>query len=255
MKKSSVIVLIVGIFTLMTIGVSGAYAAGIDHQKFKDKEQCLNCHSQLGFNAEEFEGSVHGVFECISCHNFDADGSNEYGCVNCHTGVDFEYHRSVHSKSSNGPDCGDCHGSGHNIVRSTNPASHVYGSNLADTCGECHVKASDQYMESFHGKAVALGAENAPDCSTCHESHQVLSSDDPLALSSTGRKAELCGECHEGSALGANFVEHYEMKPTGQGMPMYWVKKVFVWLILIVVGVFLVHIELDLLHKLRNRKS
>lgn len=253
MKKSSIFLFIVSIVTLMIIGVSGAYALGIDHQGFKGKEQCLNCHSQWGFNVETFESSVHEVFECTSCHQFNDDGSKEVNCTNCHTGAGFEYERSVHGKSSAGPTCIDCHGNAHEIVHSTNPTSHVYGANLTETCGDCHEEVSHQYKEGFHGKAVALGSKNAPDCTTCHGSHSIWESENSLALTSAGRKSELCAECHAGNSLGVGAPVHYELEPTGYGKPMYYIKTKMPWLILIVMGIFLVLIESDLLHRLRNR--
>lgn len=205
---------------------------------------------------------VHGAVDCISCHNQKTDGKSgeelqkavSENCVHCHTGAGFDFGRSVHADSSRGPNCVTCHG-GHDILPVTDTNSPVYQGNMADSCGQCHSTAKKAFKEDFHGKAAALGATNAPDCAYCHNSHDVLNISNPRALVSPKQKTALCGECHQGEALGAQFTEHYKMAAKGPGAPMYWVKKVFMVLILLVVGFFLIHIELDLWHKLRSRKS
>jgi len=215
----------------------------------------------LEIDEESYKDSVHGTLVCISCHNGATGKTGEElqeavsdNCVSCHTGARFDYERSIHSEAEYGPNCVTCHGD-HYIAPATDASSPVYLGNVSETCGDCHQGQQVSFEESFHGKAVALGSNNAPDCTYCHNSHDVLSGDNPVALISDERKTVLCGECHEGDALGAQFTEHYKMEAKGPGAPMYWVKKVFMWLILIVVGFFLLHIELDLWHKLRIRNS
>lgn len=267
---------LIPLMTVVVIGfMAGVGVAAVDHTKFQDTEQCLTCHEEditverdgvsisLDVDKKSYDASVHGTVACISCHDF--SGGLVYGddlnakvsekCVTCHTGAGFDYGRSVHSETAEGPNCVDCHGSSHEIEPVTAVNSPVHGINQSDTCGDCHQQAKEQFKESFHGKAVVLGSPNSPDCTDCHGAHQVLSKDNPVSLTSEERKTSLCARCHEGNTLGANDVEHYTMKSSGFGMPMYWVKKFFMWLILLVVGFFLVHILLDLAHKMRSGKS
>lgn len=216
----------------------------------------------LEIDEEGFKASVHGTVACISCHNQETEGKSgmklqeaiSENCVNCHTGAGFDYERSIHKGGEYSPNCVTCHGD-HYIAPTSDASSPVNMINISETCGECHAGQQKSFEESFHGKAVVLGSDNAPDCTYCHGSHDILSGDNPVALISDERKSALCGECHEGDALGAQFTEHYRLEAKGPGAPMYWVKKVFMWLILIVVGFFLIHIELDLWHKLRSRRS
>jgi predicted CXXCH cytochrome family protein len=126
---------------------------------------------------------------------------------------------------------------------------------IIETCGACHGGVIESYKDSFHGKAVALGAKDSPDCTGCHGAHKVLSKKDPLSLTHPDQKTQLCAECHGNGAIGVNAQEHYELEPTGYSAPMYWINKAFMWLILLVVGFFLIHIILDLLHRLRTRKQ
>lgn len=219
--------------------------------------------SALQIDQESYKASVHGRLDCeSSCHSGKAEGESgeklriavSENCVQCHTDAGRDFAQSVHADADYGPNCVSCHGD-HYITNVSDPSSVVYQGNISENCGSCHRVQKESFEESFHGKAVALGSKNAPDCTSCHGAHNILSVNDPKAFVSPEYKAELCGECHEGAALGAQFTEHYRMDAKGPGAPMYWVKKVFMWLILIVVGFFLLHIELDLWHKLRTRKA
>jgi hypothetical protein len=216
----------------------------------------------LEIDTNSYKASVHGNMDCESCHSRETQGKSGdklkavilENCVQCHADADREFAQSVHDGAGYGPDCVSCHGD-HYILPGSDPSSLVYQGNISETCGKCHRREKVSFEESFHGKAAALGSKNAPDCTTCHGSHNILSVDNPAALVSLDNKTLLCGECHVGTALGAQFTEHYQLEAKGPGAPMYWVKKVFMWLILVVVGLFLIHIELDLWHKFRSSKS
>lgn len=262
MKKAAVF--FVGLFLMVLWGPSLGLAQ-VDHRSFRETDQCLDCHSYRDREApfvdqKALQGSAHGKLPCISCHRFEAanpkqDTGKIYAqCVGCHGEAGTGYAESAHANSDYGPNCASCHGS-HDILPTGNTDAKANTQNLSETCGGCHRKAQSQYEESFHGKAVALGSEKSPDCASCHGAHLVLSNKNPEALTSSARAGSLCARCHPGDALGTDAVEHYTMAPEGFGVPMYWVKKFFVWLILVVVGFFLIHIELDLWHKLRTRRS
>lgn len=256
------------VVALILAATSYTLQAQVQHTNSMDNEQCYECHKNKDFvvkkgdrkinfyvNREQFENSVHGKMKCISCHDFnkkDEDISNS--CGRCHADAQFYYQRSIHQEEDNGPNCIDCHGS-HEILKVDSDISPANSQNQYKSCGACHQQAASQYQESFHGKAVALGAKNSPSCTYCHGAHEVLSSDNPDALTSESKTSSICSDCHEGEVLGINAVEHYTMEPQGFGAPMYWTKKIFMWLILLVVGFFLIHILLDLIHKLRTRRS
>jgi len=274
LKRYTVLILIVIVITIIS-GVTNATAKETEPKPFKTKEQCLSCHEKETFgiekegkkislyvDQEKYENSVHGQFACIGCHKFEEP--HQYGkvltnrvsekCANCHTGATFEYSRSVHNQNSEQeqPNCVDCHG-GHYIKKIDGVDSPVAAVSLADTCGQkCHAQESEHFKESFHGKAAALNAENSADCVTCHGYHQILSQDNPVAMTSEEKKSFLCKSCHGSSLLGTESMEHYVIQPEGYSLPMYLTKEIFIWLILVVVTVFLLHIELDLFHRLRT---
>jgi hypothetical protein len=237
--------------------------------------QCFSCHGKKDYfitrdsvkislfvEENKFKATVHGVFECKVCHG-DSDQEHSYGkelrdkvskqCSNCHTGSGFEYSRSIHSgNKDNLPNCVSCHGS-HYIAPIDDKTSFVSGANIATTCtAKCHQIQGIEFTESFHGKAVALGGKNAPSCVTCHGSHRILSKNNLADITNPKNKPSLCARCHVGGALGVGTSEHYEVKATGYGKSMYHVKTKMPWLIIAVMTIFLVHIILDLIHRIRR---
>lgn len=245
----------------------------MEHSNSMNKDLCLQCHSNkslsmtrnnqkisLYVDEEQLNNSVHGTKQCVTCHNFDENGDSTDAatmpekCGSCHYESGADYQAGVHSDSAGAPTCSECHGS-HNIVKVTAGSSPSLAENQYQSCGQCHEESAAQYQESFHGKSVALGSTQSPSCTGCHGAHKILSYKAPASPTSEAKTPALCAQCHNGNVLGLNAVEHYAMSPQGFGAPMYWVKKIFMWLILLVVGFFLVHILLDLYHKLRTRNS
>lgn len=253
MKRLLIIGLSIFLFVLTS---SISWAQGIDHTKFNDASQCYECHDKV-IDKGEFENSKHGNMSCITCHEFQENQKQESiteKCGECHKDAAEDYVLGVHKEEHYGPGCAHCHGS-HYITSANGAGSPMHNTNMTDICGSCHSKVEESYKESFHGKAVVLGSEKSPNCTYCHGSHLILNSENPESPASKEKKTELCAGCHEGDVLGVSGVEHYTLEPSGYSAPMYWVKKVFMWLILLVVGFFLIHILLDLVYKLRNRNS
>lgn len=116
------------------------------------------------------------------------------------------YRESVHylKKKKDGTvaaTCVDCHG-GHDMKKMTNPASNIYKRNLSHTCGRCHQDVEKKYDDSIHGKAVQRGWDEAPTCTDCHNSHMILATDSPEALTGKRKVAEkICLTCHEDQRL------------------------------------------------------
>ncbi|MFN8546385.1 MAG: cytochrome c3 family protein [Candidatus Eisenbacteria bacterium] len=69
-------------------------------------------------------------------------------------------------------------------------------------CSNCHDDVEGQYDLSLHGRAVKRGDPLAPRCTTCHGSHDIRRSKDPLSRTTTMNIPALCGGCHrEGSPV------------------------------------------------------
>ena len=68
-------------------------------------------------------------------------------------------------------------------------------------CSPCHTGLESSFAESLHGYALARGNPRAPDCSSCHGSHQILASSDPNSPTHKVRLPNTCAECHGESGL------------------------------------------------------
>ncbi|MGC2497908.1 MAG: cytochrome c3 family protein [Acidobacteriaceae bacterium] len=88
--------------------------------------------------------------------------------------------------------CTSCHGS-HKILKHTDPQSPTYRTNVAATCGSCHVGINAQYQNGIHGKAVAAGNKNAPVCTDCHTAHAII---EPTSADFRMQSTPVCGSCH-----------------------------------------------------------
>ncbi len=242
-----------------------------------ETDACIACHSDedlsitfdgqkisLYVDPEAYQSSVHGAFPCTACHS-EIDGiphSNPiYGdelsiavsksCQNCHRDISDEFSSSIHA--SVGVTCADCHGS-HSIERVDSPTSTVYRTNLDDLCAKCHSgEVIESYRESFHGKAVSLGSQEAATCTTCHGTHDIRPFTDPESRVSEENLPTTCAQCHgEANANWTKGKEHVTRAPTGPGAPMYYTYKFFIWLTLGTITVLVVHILIELYGALRR---
>jgi len=101
--------------------------------------------------------------------------------------------------------CTDCHGT-HDLQNAQHSESSINRFRLADTCGKCHTAVAEEYHRSIHGRAVALGIEDAPTCTSCHDEHLILQTRNSLSrVSPEHRARELCGSCHTDPALIAKY--------------------------------------------------
>lgn len=180
-------------------------------------------HDRLIVTREEFTGSVHGGFgmSCTTCHSgYAFPHPEEYtpvDCGKCHGGVEGEYHESVHGYAltrgnERAPSCVDCHGV-HDILKSDDPESPTYRTNIASTCIECHSSGGlltdeyvrlpapgRQYAQSVHGRALAgadeEGGMSAATCTDCHGVHDLKGHNDPRSRINRLNVSATCGECH-----------------------------------------------------------
>lgn len=150
---------------------------------------CLVCHGamkgkirtetgaviNLNVDGERYASSVHGGFDCLTCHKQFSPNPHEpvkmssvphnisslaaqiskkakvdsvalSACIECHEDVYMSVIESVHGqniikkKEVEGPLCLDCHGSPHYIMPKNNLASMVHKKNIVKVCGDCHEK-------------------------------------------------------------------------------------------------------------------
>ncbi len=238
------------IFLLFVLLVAvAAQAAKPAAPKFANAD-CLACHGDpnlakdvngkavsLHVNEEKFKNSIHSSFSCTDCHNDVKDVPHEKppakpACATCHADEQAQYDTSLHAKAiRNGnpraAGCVDCHGSPHEVVVSSDPASRVAKANVPKTCGACHsqkfvmessgnsIQPVASYAESVHGKAVAAGSEKAAVCTDCHGAHNILAPGDPKSTIYKFNVPLTCGKCHD--AVKAEFVQSIHGQALGRG--------------------------------------
>ncbi|HOX25488.1 MAG TPA: cytochrome c3 family protein [Candidatus Krumholzibacteria bacterium] len=120
-----------------------------------------------------------------------------------------QYQESVHGKADktqiHAATCTDCHGV-HDLQHAQHAESSINHFNLSRTCGKCHSAVADQYQNSIHGQAVAIGIADAPTCNDCHDEHLIRSPDDPQALTTPNQVSrKLCGSCHTDPEMAAKY--------------------------------------------------
>lgn len=171
------------LFTAVLIPAAGAAP---------DAATCLGCHGSMegsvNVNQEKYSKSVHGSFDCVTCHMALKGGQHQglsgkadkatqelallvsskskidpvaqAACVQCHGEIYQTYKTSVHGvnvmkkKSSDGPVCTSCHGSPHYIVPKSDKGSAVNHFNVVQTCGKCHEEKMMSEKYGFSEKVM-----------------------------------------------------------------------------------------------------
>jgi cytochrome b subunit of formate dehydrogenase len=189
-------------------------------------------------------------------------------CGKCHYGVFTIYRESVHGVAlqrglPDAPNCADCHGE-HEIRQAADPGSPVSFAAVSEkTCASCHaaeklaarygvpVEKVKGYEQSFHGLSARLGDKTVANCSSCHGVHEIFKSTDPRSTIHPNNLPVTCGNCHPGAT--ANFAKgniHVGAGGTG-GVVKFWVERVYIWLIVVVIGGMLAHNGLDYFRKMQ----
>jgi len=204
---------------------------------------CARCHSNANLTAEyrmkfpqaaaQYMESIHGraliklglvmAPSCNDCHgvhnirrSVDRDSTIHHThiadtCGKCHVGVEKTYLKSVHGQlltrgDARGPVCIDCH-TAHQIE--TQEGGYLKAAS-DQRCGKCHQDRLENYMETYHGKAIALGtpheAPKVAACYDCHGHHDVLPISNPESRLSKANILQTCRQCHEGAT--AKFTEY-----------------------------------------------
>jgi len=141
----------------------------------------------------------------------------------------------------------------------------------AEVCSNCHASErmntkynlpSDRvktFFESYHGLAAQYGSTVAANCASCHGVHKILPSSDPRSTIHKTHLVETCGKCHPGAT--DNFAQskvHIDASSAnaalGIGAKLNWcVRRIYIGLIIAVIGVMLLHNGALFLKKVRAR--
>ncbi|MGE5112728.1 MAG: cytochrome b/b6 domain-containing protein [Acidobacteriaceae bacterium] len=221
------------LFALLLMA-AGAFAQkkAASKPKFSNAD-CLTCHNDpsltkdengrtvsLSVDEKKFAASIHGqMFQCVDCHTDVADVPHSKtpakpSCAQCHAEEQKQYEAGFHAKAlkagiGQAARCVDCHGTSHEILPASDPASPVSHLNIPKTCDTCHAKNSVMgatgvstapaisYSHSVHGQAVAGGSEKAAVCTDCHETHAIRPANDPLSSIFKSNVPATCAKCHQ----------------------------------------------------------
>jgi len=251
---------------------------------------CAHCHEK---QSESYGASVHGMAlasgklsspTCSDCHDGHtilSPGSPAsplhfshlaQTCGGCHEQAAKDIAESVHGKAvvaghRDAPTCTDCH-SEHKIMALKSSSSLTIS---ADVCSNCH--ASERlntkynlppdrvktFFQSYHGLAAQYGSTLAANCASCHGVHKILPSSDPRSTVYQANLVVTCGKCHPGAT--ENFAQskvHVDLAAASSGKGMgekinWWVRRVYLVLIIGTIGFMLVHNLMVFAKKIRAR--
>lgn len=212
--------------------------------------RCLTCHSQeylgsvdspegtkdLFIDPAVYSESAHGILPCNSCHTgfshdphqmvsnaeFFAETAGE-ACRNCHDDQFEMYKQSYHGEltregsvdGAKAPLCVDCHGA-HDIAQVD---TLEYRQSIADVCGACHGGRESSFLDTYHGKSLALGREASATCVDCHGDHSILPVSNPQSTLSQANILPTCQQCHPSATQKfTTFLVH--VNPTSTDAPL-----------------------------------
>lgn len=239
-----------------------SYGASVHGRAVKDGDAsaatCQDCHDSHEVQPPSMPGSplhyTHQAQTCGKCHEQEAG----------------DLAGSVHGQAAaagvrDAPTCTDCHAE-HQIESLSHSSSQKISQ---DVCSRCHASErlntrynlpTDRvrtFFESYHGLASAYGSTLAANCASCHGYHRILASSDPKSSIHPSHLVETCGKCHPGAtekfALSKVHV-NLETEKSGSdlgGAINWWVRKIYLLLIVVVIGGMVVHNGLLFLKKVR----
>jgi formate dehydrogenase gamma subunit len=239
---------------------------------------CRTCHER---QTQSYGASVHGravkggdtsAATCQDCHdshevlppsspNSPLHVSHQAEtCGTCHDQEAKDLAQSVHGKAAaagvrDAPTCTDCH-SEHKIETLTGSSSRRISE---DVCSRCHASErintkynlpADRvktFFDSYHGLASSYGSTLAANCASCHGYHKILASSDPDSTINPAHLVATCGQCHPGANEKFSLSKvHMDLTTTTSAPDVgtqinWWIRKIYLLLIVGVVGAMFVH--------------
>lgn len=118
-------------------------------------------------------------------------------CKNCHQEILQKLGRSIHSDL----DCESCHTNIKTVTINQTKGEPVHTDVGTLGCADCHSKVEKEYLKSIHGRTRERNVSEAPKCHSCHGTHDILPSKDPLSKTHFKNISKTCGRCHSDEAL------------------------------------------------------
>lgn len=231
--------------------------------------------------------SVHGgALSCQACHDgysmfphpeLAAQDVNAYrasqktSCKACHSEQYAQMEGGAHDTiQERGVTCTDCHGT-HEIRE---PQAATLRSASLELCTGCHqdeslmatyglsTRAVTSYLRDFHGRTSLLKAKQGEAwieeavCSDCHGAHSIARVESSNYEAVRANLTVTCQKCHEGATpnFPESWMSHYEPDPSRT--PLVFLAQTFYWIMIpFTIGGLLMHIGIDLAHKVRRKKT
>ncbi len=116
--------------------------------------------------------------------------------------------------------CVKCHV---NVNHENNPVCKDSG---RVDCSICHADQTKLYEASTHGQLSSKNDPNAPACTDCHGTHNILTRNNPDSPTFARNIPDLCARCHrEGQKAALRYtgsqheiIKHYKMSIHGKGL-------------------------------------
>jgi hypothetical protein len=207
-------------------------------------QTCAQCHADIEqvhrkvIKGELWEKEANVLPACVDCHQphearkvFYDQGMADKDCLVCHKNSNIrasdnnrslfvDYDKIKSSRHTN-ISCSQCH--------SQVSPSHIRPcDSIVDKvdCSSCHVAIGEEYQISTHGMLAAKNDHNAPTCSECHGTHEVLGRTNPQSMIFPINIPSLCAKCHrEGEPAATRYkgserdiVNHYTESIHGKGL-------------------------------------
>lgn len=238
-----------------------------------------------------FEQSIHGqailqkgnlaAATCTDCHGAHEirrgvdpasaifKGNVAATCSRCHNNEAAQFRDSVHGEAvsrgiSAAPTCTDCHGE-HGISATRAPGSRVAPLTVSKTCAACHEatpvveefdlasRRAGTFFQSFHGLAVRGGSPVVANCASCHGTHNIRPSSDPRSTVNPMNLSHTCGQCHRDAGRQLAGARIHVAPGFGEHPWVALVRRIYLVMIVIVIGGMGLHNGLDFLAHLRER--
>lgn len=191
-------------------------------------------------------------------------------CGRCHLDVYTGYIQSVHgiAVTEGVPEaalCSDCHRE-HDLYPPQDPRSSLHPQNVAGTCARCHADEElmrqvgisatqvEAFKENFHGIALEFGVLKVANCTSCHEYHLILASNDRRSSVHPANLAKTCGQCHPNATDNVAKGRFHLIPSDPAAGIVFWVSQFFKWLTIIVLAGLFLHILLDLYGRFRQER-
>lgn len=204
---------------------------------------CIQCHVEIEnvhqkvIKGTLWEKEAHVLPACVDCHQphkarkvFYAMGMANADCMNCHANSglkaadgrsmfvnESEVSASMHQKIA----CSQCHAE----VSPSKGRACATIKNKVD-CASCHASQGEEFRISAHGTLHAEGNADAPYCSDCHNTHNILGAKNPKSKTFSTNVPDLCADCHREGAKAAkrykgkehNIAAKYSLSIHGKGL-------------------------------------